>query len=769
MRQLASMPGISRKRGDYGTLIYKSREGQGSREMKTVQRGGPLPVGSTLQGGQYVIQSVLGMGGFGVTYRAHDTRLERSVAIKELFPGGCERDGTAVQLVGDYTEETWHKGVRAFLIEAQFVARLHHPGIITIYEYFDENNTAYMAMRYIEGSTLAQKVKEHGPFTEAEAVRYARQIGDALREVHDQDILHRDIKPSNILLSTRGQVVLIDFGAAHRLVVGSAVSSTTIGTKGFAPPEQYYPNLPLGAYTDIYGFAATLHYILTGKAPQEGPILSDPKLNPKIRSALAHALALEAAQRPHDVDTFLAELEGYAPPPSPRGYISTPPTPMLTPNTPQPGVSMSKEEAEEYDDTSVLTPKDGSNRKTGFLPSLKQNTQPRSGPRAQPDAGDDWLEITEDLGAISGPTGARVHQPSLTEQDRQGLFSLLDAAIASDEDEVIIAAWHPVLDGYAPAEAHRPRFDRAQERLAAYRRFMAALASNDDARIVASYVTALQNYPRIAYSQLQRVDQARINLRLKHELEQALAKANVEEALRIQETARTPLHDAHLNVATAGFLSPLDPKNLEAQLQGDRLIARWVWPNIGSIRAVSVTWRADRWPQRPEEPGTHMYTVSRDAYARKGSYNAVVGNIARIYVRVFSAIQQTGPLGQPVWVYSQGGEPTSRRLARKPCTIECRLLYPVGSAQNSLEVWSSDGDPLPDLLVVRKARGMPLGARDGHVVARVQAGHVNRTVVQLDVVQWPRQTFVRVFAANDDDADYVIILSGHGSHKIAVS
>jgi serine/threonine protein kinase len=271
--------------------------------MKTVQRGGPLPVGSILQAGQYVIQSVLGMGGFGVTYRATD-RLNRIIAIKELYPQGCTREDTTVTLGGLYTKERWTDEVDRFLKEARRLALMHHRGIVDVYNYFEENNTAYLVMRFIEGLTLAERMKQHPPLREEEVLRYVIEVGDALHALHRRGVVHRDVKPANIILSTEeeGRPVLVDLGAAREVLTSDADSDTTsytaIGTAGFRAPEQVVTHLRQGPYTDVYGLAATVFYLITGKLITRASTGDREKLSPRLQAALGHALSTRPKDRP---------------------------------------------------------------------------------------------------------------------------------------------------------------------------------------------------------------------------------------------------------------------------------------------------------------------------------------------------------------------------------------------------------------------------------------------------------------------------------------
>ena len=204
-----------------------------------------LPLGTSLQDGAYLIQHVLGQGGFGITYLGHDTRLRRPVAIKEFFPAGCLRHNSSVQLTGATSVGHYATIKGRFLEEARTLAQFHHPGIVDVYTCFEENNTAYMVMEFLQGKTLLRRLEEHNaPLDEAEAVGYIRSIAAALQVVHGAGLLHRDLKPDNIMVCPDGRVVLIDFGTAKEYVAGKTQNHSIIVTPGYAPARTICPARP---------------------------------------------------------------------------------------------------------------------------------------------------------------------------------------------------------------------------------------------------------------------------------------------------------------------------------------------------------------------------------------------------------------------------------------------------------------------------------------------------------------------------------------------
>jgi len=280
-----------------------------------------LPLGTRLANGKYTVEKVLGAGGFGITYLGTDVVLSRPVAIKELFPGGCQRNGTTL-VPTRLSPSDFSSMKQRFLKEARLLARLNHPGVVKVYDFFEENGTAYMVMEYLRGRSLARILQERGGrLEEGSAVSYIERVGEALEVVHQAGILHRDIKPENIIVTEDGRVVLIDFGAAREYVAGKTGRQTVVLTPGFAPPEQYAQFAERGAYTDVYALAATLYYLLTGEVPVSATdraagveLASVREKNPGVSKVVSEAvmagMAMEVRKRPQSVRAFLDRLRG---------------------------------------------------------------------------------------------------------------------------------------------------------------------------------------------------------------------------------------------------------------------------------------------------------------------------------------------------------------------------------------------------------------------------------------------------------------------------
>lgn len=258
---------------------------------------GPLAAGTELQR-RYVVERLLGGGGMGMVYLAQDQRLaNRPCAIKEMVDHFI--DPRQRIEANEY-----------FAREADTLAQLKHPAIPAITDRFDDHNRHYLVMEYVEGRNLEEELAARGgPFPEGLVTDIARQLCDVLAYLHglQPPIVYRDMKPSNVMLTSKGRVVLIDFGIA-RLFKGSR-KGTMIGTLGFAPPEQYQG--VADPRSDIYSFGATLHYVLTGRDPEKFPPFSFPpvrKLRPEVSSNLAgaidRALAYEMDGRPATIQEF---------------------------------------------------------------------------------------------------------------------------------------------------------------------------------------------------------------------------------------------------------------------------------------------------------------------------------------------------------------------------------------------------------------------------------------------------------------------------------
>jgi serine/threonine protein kinase len=226
-----------------------------------------LPAGSRLH--WYVLERVLGQGGFGITYLAHDTNLDRPVAIKEYLPAEIarRRSDASAWPHSDTLAKRYAWGLERFLLEARTLARFDHRNIVRVLSVFEANNTAYMVMRFEEGEDLATQLDRRGTLPQRQLTDCLLPILDGLELVHAAGFIHRDIKPENIYVRRDGSPVLLDFGSA-RQSFGGAKTLTILVAPGYAPLEQYYGDASTqGPWTDIYGLGATCYRAIAGRAP----------------------------------------------------------------------------------------------------------------------------------------------------------------------------------------------------------------------------------------------------------------------------------------------------------------------------------------------------------------------------------------------------------------------------------------------------------------------------------------------------------------------
>jgi serine/threonine protein kinase len=227
-----------------------------------------LPNGYTLQ--EYRIEAMIGAGGFGLTYLAHDGNLNTKVAIKEYLPAdfALRSEDQTVQPKSSAAQPTFEWGLKRFLDESRTLASFRHPNIVRVMRFFQANQTAYMVMEFIAGKSLNEWVKTHGTLDEAGLVAIALPLLDGLEAIHKAGYLHRDIKPPNIYMREDGAPVLIDFGSA-RMNLDPNKDLTSIVSPGFAPLEQYHASGKQGPWTDLYSFGGVLYWLVTGQKPVE--------------------------------------------------------------------------------------------------------------------------------------------------------------------------------------------------------------------------------------------------------------------------------------------------------------------------------------------------------------------------------------------------------------------------------------------------------------------------------------------------------------------
>ncbi|QQS12285.1 MAG: protein kinase [Rhodospirillales bacterium] len=274
--------------------------------------------------GKYEIVEVLGQGGFGITYRARDTRLGRDVALKEYLPTSFairQSNGTVLPRSTRVAED-FRWGRERFLDEAKTLATLEDaPGIVNVYDFMEANGTAYMVMALLRGGTLEARLKRDGRLPQPAIELLLYPLLDGLERVHAAGFLHRDIKPGNILLDADGRPTLIDFGASRMALQGRTQAMTAIYTPGYAPFEQS-TSARQGPATDIYALCATLYHCVTGAPP---PAASDRMMDddlvpaaeagkgryaPSLLAAIDAGLRLRPAERPQTIADLRRVLSG---------------------------------------------------------------------------------------------------------------------------------------------------------------------------------------------------------------------------------------------------------------------------------------------------------------------------------------------------------------------------------------------------------------------------------------------------------------------------
>ncbi len=279
----------------------------------------------TIIADRYVIGVSIGSGGFGITYKAWDQTLSKIVAIKEYYPAGLVNRVPGEKKMIIYSgsrERECANGKVRFLEEARNMAKFNtHPNIINVYDFFEENNTAYIIMEFLDGENYKEYIKAQGGRVPVEkALEVTRAVLDALSEVHKSGILHRDISPDNIFICKDGRIKLIDFGAARFSSVESAMTRSVILKPGFAPPEQYQTKSKQGPWTDIYAVGATLYRAVTGNVPEESvnrveedrltdPIKFCPEISQNLNIIIMRSMAILPELRFQSTAEFLSALD----------------------------------------------------------------------------------------------------------------------------------------------------------------------------------------------------------------------------------------------------------------------------------------------------------------------------------------------------------------------------------------------------------------------------------------------------------------------------
>lgn len=287
-----------------------------------------LEAGTELYQGRYIIGEAVRNGGFGILYRAFDTKLQTLVAIKEYFPSSLvNRQPGEVKVSLNYEDEEYqleyHRGIRDFIMEARIMLKFPNDECVcNTYTYFEENSTAYIVMEFIDGISLREYIKLHRAknISEETSLGFMRQILSGLATIHKANVVHRDIAPDNILVLENGAIKIIDFGAS--CIRGKKrLKDEVIFKPGFAPPEQYDEFSEIGPWLDIYAAGATFYYLLTGKVPPDSPerekddtLIPPMELNPtvsrQVNAAVVYALAPKIENRIQSAEDFQGKIDG---------------------------------------------------------------------------------------------------------------------------------------------------------------------------------------------------------------------------------------------------------------------------------------------------------------------------------------------------------------------------------------------------------------------------------------------------------------------------
>ncbi|MDR7272994.1 hypothetical protein J2X20_005679 [Pelomonas saccharophila] len=320
--------------------------------------GNSLPVGS--RQAEFEVIRVLGEGGFGIVYLARDHALERTVALKEYMPAALalRGDSSQVRVRSERHRDTFQAGLKSFINEARLLAQFDHPALVKVYRFWEANGTAFMVMPFIEGKTLKDTLKEMPePPTETWLMDLLAPLTEALLVLHGENCYHRDIAPDNIILvnGNGARPLLLDFGAARRVIGDMTQALTVILKPGYAPIEQYaeVPSMKQGPWTDVYALAAVVYCAITGKTPPPSvgrmvkddyvPLaqLAEGRYSDRLVKAVDRALQVLPDQRTQSMTEFREDLGlagHYAPKPGQMATLIQ--APAATPEpAPKPAAS----------------------------------------------------------------------------------------------------------------------------------------------------------------------------------------------------------------------------------------------------------------------------------------------------------------------------------------------------------------------------------------------------------------------------------------------
>lgn len=300
-----------------GTICAKC----GYQNSADIQEPYALAAGTVLKE-RYLLGKIIGKGGFGITYLAYDTKLDKTVAVKEYFPRGMAVrtvDNIGVEILASEQRQTFSDGLDKFFNEAKLISGFEGTAdIIEVFDAFKANGTAYCVMEFVNGVTLKQHVLDNGKISEEQAVYILKKILSSLAVLHKNSVLHRDISPENIMLDINGGVKLIDFGSARQLSNEGEDSLSVILKPGFAPMEQYQRKGNQGAWTDLYALGLSVFYALTLQVPEDPMTRLDDdgaflkgleEISPGLRSIIKKSAEVKKDNRYPSAEAMLEDLE----------------------------------------------------------------------------------------------------------------------------------------------------------------------------------------------------------------------------------------------------------------------------------------------------------------------------------------------------------------------------------------------------------------------------------------------------------------------------
>ena len=279
----------------------------------------------TVLGKKYLVGRVLGYGGFGVTYIGWDHVLRRRVAVKEYLPSDFATrsyGSRRVTVFSGEAAEQFQAGLDSFLFEARRLAKFNAVAeTVDIYDCFEENGSGYIVMEYLDGATVKEVLRKRKRLSVEQARVIALSVLRGLSAVHKEGIIHRDIAPDNIFITKKGQIKILDFGAARYATAVQSKSLSVILKPGFAPEEQYRSRGEQGPWTDVYALGATVYCMITGKRPEESiqrlaedhvkpPSELGIAIDPNIENAIMNSLNVRKEYRIPDAETFFKALRG---------------------------------------------------------------------------------------------------------------------------------------------------------------------------------------------------------------------------------------------------------------------------------------------------------------------------------------------------------------------------------------------------------------------------------------------------------------------------